>query len=139
MNTAENKQLLQHVFAEMSNGNTKPFGEILADDVRWTIIGRTKYSKTYEGKQTVYYESKQTVYKELLEPLFSQFANQYANQARRFVAEADYIVVEARGRVTTKTGKEYNNEYCYIFRFADGKVRELTEYFDTAMIDRTLE
>ena len=131
MNSIENKQLLQRVFAEMSNGNTKPFGEILADDVRWTIIGTTKYSKTYEGKQTVY--------EELLEPLFSQFANQYANQAHRFVAEADYVVVEARGRVTTKTGKEYNNEYCYVFRFADGKVRELTKYCDTAMIDRTLE
>lgn len=131
MNTAENKQLLQRVFAEMANGNTKPFGEILADNVRWKIIGSTRYSKVFEGKQIVY--------KELLEPLFSQFANQYANRAHRFIAEEDYVVVEARGRVSTKAGKEYNNEYCYVFRFADGKARELTEYCDTAMIDRTLE
>lgn len=131
MNAAENKQLLQHVFAEMSNGNTKPFGEILADDLRWTIIGTTKYSKTYEGKQTVY--------KELLEPLFSQFANQYENHAHRFIAEDDFVVVQSRGRVTTKAGKEYNNEYCYVFRLEGGKVTELTEYCDTAMIDRTLE
>lgn len=131
MSASENKQLLQHVFAEMSNGNTKPFGEILADDLRWTIIGTTKYSKTYEGKQAVY--------KELLEPLFFQFANQYENHAQRFIAEDDFVVVQSRGRVTTKAGKEYNNEYCYVFRLEGGKVTELTEYCDTAMIDRTLE
>lgn len=131
MSASENKQLLQHVFAEMANGKTKPFGEILADDVRWKIIGTTRYSKTYEGKQAVY--------KELLEPLFSQFANQYENHAQRFIAEDDFVVVQSRGRVTTKAGKEYNNEYCYVFRLEGGKVTELTEYCDTAMIDRTLE
>ena len=41
--------------------------------------------------------------------------------------------VEARGKVTTKSGKPYNNSYCYVCRLLDGKLVEVTEYMDTEM------
>jgi uncharacterized protein len=131
MGAAENKQLLQRIFSELSKGNGKPFIESWADDFSWTIIGTTKWSKTYHGKQTVL--------KDLMEPLFSQFAGQYINTAHRFIAEDDHVVVECRGRVTTKSGKQYSNTYCYVIRFEGGKLRELTEYLDTALVEAALE
>ena len=96
MSAAENKQLMQNIFTELSKGNGVPFVESLADDICWTIIGSTKFSGTYRGKQAVL--------NELLRPLFSRFADQYTNTAYRFIAEDDYVVVECRGRVTTKSG-----------------------------------
>jgi hypothetical protein len=60
-----------------------------------------KWSKAYAGKPAVQ--------NELLGPLFSQFANRYRNDAHRFIAEGDFVVVEARGKVTTKAGVPYNN------------------------------
>jgi ketosteroid isomerase-like protein len=50
---AENKQLMQDIFAEMAKGNGKLFVDSMADDFRWTIAGATKWSRTYEGKQAV--------------------------------------------------------------------------------------
>ncbi len=44
MGAAENKQLLQHIFAELAAGNSKPFVDSFADDIRWTLIGSTKWS-----------------------------------------------------------------------------------------------
>lgn len=131
MSAGENKQLMQRIFAELAKGNSKPFLDSLADDVRWTIIGTTAWSRTYEGKQAVL--------NELLRPLFSQFADQYTNTAQRFIAEDDFVVVECRGRVTTKSGQPYNNTYCYVLRLADGKVRELTEYLDTQLVATVLD
>jgi ketosteroid isomerase-like protein len=32
----------------------------------------------------------------------------------------------------------YNNNYCYVCRLADGKLRELTEYCDTQLIATAL-
>jgi ketosteroid isomerase-like protein len=130
MSAAQNKQLLQHAFDELARGNGHPFREAMADDVSWTIIGSTSWSRTYNGKQAVL--------DELLTPLFSQFADLYTNTASRFIAEDDHVVVECRGRVTTKTGKPYNNTYCYVCRFADGKLRELTEYSDTQLVTTAL-
>jgi len=130
MGAAENKQLMQNIFSELSKGNGKPFVESLADDICWTIIGSTKWSRTYRGKEAVLTE--------LLRPLFAQFADQYTNTAHRFIAEDDYVVVECRGRVTTKSGTPYNNTYCWVCRVADGKLRELTEYLDTELVTAAL-
>jgi uncharacterized protein len=130
MGAKENKQLMQHAFAEMAKGNNKPFVESWADDFCWTVIGTTSWSGTYRGKHAVL--------EDLMGPLFANFAGRYTNTAQRFIAEDDYVVVECRGQVTTKAGKPYNNTYCYVCRFADGKLRELTDYLDTQLVASAL-
>jgi uncharacterized protein len=129
--TASNKMFMQHVFAELAKGNRKPFAEAMADDFCWTITGSTAWSRTYRGRAAVRAE--------LIEPLFAQFADQYRNNARRFIADEDFVVVQCRGEVTTKKGEPYNNSYCYVVRLAGGKMRELTEYLDTALVERVLD
>jgi len=132
MGAAENKQLMQNIFSELSKGNSKPFVESMADDFRWTVTGTTQWSRTYEGKESVLTE--------LLGQLRSQFADQVRVTAHRFIAEGDYVVVEARGdNNITKAGIPYNNTYCFVFRLSDGKVQGVTEYMDTALVAAALE
>lgn len=130
MNAAQNKQILREAFDELAKGNGKPFVALMADDFCWTIPGTTKWSKTYRGKQSVLGD--------LMKPLFARFAGRYTNAAQRIVAEGDYVVVECRGSVTTKSGMPYANEYCYVIRMADGKMRELKEYLDTELVATAL-
>ena len=89
------------------------------------IAGGTAWSRSWRGKQAVR--------EQLLRPLFERFADTYTNEALRFIAEGDHVVVECRGRVMTKSGKRYDNHYCYICRLAGGRLVELTEYMDTAL------
>jgi uncharacterized protein len=127
----ENKELIQRVFAELANGNGQQLMDALSNDARWTVVGSSPWSRTYEGKPAIT--------NELMRPLFHQFANQYKARAIRIVAEDDVVVVEARGEATTKSGKPYNQTYCYVFHLADGKVRELTEYLDTDLVNQVLD
>jgi hypothetical protein len=131
MGAAENKDLLQHAFTEVAKGDSRPFVELLADDVRWTIIGSTAWSRTYEGKQSVL--------EDLLRPLGEQLHGRNIIAAHRFVAEDDVVVVEARGRNSTTSGVRYHNEYCMVFRLAGGRIRELTEYADTQLMASALQ
>jgi ketosteroid isomerase-like protein len=126
-----NKALLQSVFAETAKGNGRPVVDLLSDDVRWTIIGTTAWSRTYSGKHAVV--------KELLGPLSAQLGASNVITAKRFIAEDDLAVVEGEGHNHTASGKPYANSYCWVFRFREGRVIELTEYTDTALIDSTLE
>jgi ketosteroid isomerase-like protein len=131
MNATDNKQRLQAAYAQLEQGNGRPFVDLMADDFCWTILGSTAWSRSYRGKQTVR--------DELLTPLFAQFATQYTNRALRFIAEDDLVVVECRGSVQTVRGQPYNNTYCNVCRFGpDGKLVDLTEYMDTALIDAVL-
>ena len=131
MGATENKQLVQRVFSEMEEGNSRPFVESLADGVRWTVIGSTRWSGTYDGKKAVLAD--------LLGPLSARLDGRYRLTAHRFIAEDDHVVVEARGRNTTKKGLPYENTYCWVCRVADGKIQELTEYADTELVTAVLE
>ena len=131
MSTAENKELMRQAFEALGAGDSRPFVDSLADDVRWTITGSTEWSGTYYGKQEV-----QT---RLLGPLVAQFADRYTARAERLIAEDDHVVVEFRGSVITTAGLDYNNTYCYVCRLAGGKVREIREYWDTALAAAVLE
>jgi len=101
----------------------------MADDFHWTVTGSTKWSKTYDGKQAVLTE---------LGTLSSKISGRIRATAHRFIAEGDHVVVEARGNNTTKKGTPYNNTYCFVFRIAEGKLKELTEYMDTELVTAAL-
>lgn len=130
MSATENKELMRQIFSELAKGNSQPFVESMADEFSWTITGTTKWSKKYDGKRAV------------LEGLFgglrAKLAPPIVIEASRFIADGDYVAVEARGRNTTKNGIRYNNTYCWVFRLADGKLRELTEYLDTELVTAAL-
>ena len=130
MGTAENKQLLQRVFAEMAKGNGRALVEIMADDVAWTIQGSSPWARTYQGKRAVI--------DELLKPLAKRFATPYRATAKRILADGDCVVVESRGEATTTDGKPYNNYYCFVFRLDGGRIREITEYMDTELVTSAL-
>ena len=130
MTAAANKQLLQSIFSELAKSNSKPFVDAMADDFRWTISGTTKWSRSYDGKQAVLTE--------LLGPLRTTLDGKITTTAHRFIAEGDHVVVEARGRNVTKAGAPYNNTYCFVFRLAGGKLREVTEYLDTELVTAAL-
>jgi ketosteroid isomerase-like protein len=131
MNTIDNKALVQHIHDELDKGNGQVFVDSLADDASWTLEGSTPWSRTYRGKKAIR--------EELLNPLFAQFAGPYVSKTERIIAEGDRVVVLFSGDVPTKAGKRYNNRYCYVYRLEGGKVKELTEYFDTALVQEALQ
>ncbi len=126
MGAAENKQFIINTFAELSKGNGEAFLGALADDIRFTIIGTSKYSGTFKGKQELI--------SKLLAPLNAQVEGGMAITPDNLIAEGDFVVMQARGKALSKNGQRYDNTYCHVFRFANGKVQEVTEYLDTELI-----
>ena len=130
MSDLTNKQIMQNIFSEMARGESKLFVESMADDFRWILPGTNQWSRTFDGKNAVLTE--------LFGMLGSKIAGPIITTAQRFIADGDYVVVEARGKSTTKTGIPYNNSYCFVFRLADGKLKEVTEYMDTELATAAL-
>jgi ketosteroid isomerase-like protein len=124
MSAAENKEVVRKMNAAKS---LDAMLGMMADDIRWTIIGSTKFSGTFNGKKELL--------DRLMYPLFAQMESMGTASTDNVIAEGDYVVVQTRGSGRrTKTGKDYNNTYCMVFRIADGKIKEVTEYCDTELI-----
>src|SRR5271170_6802469 len=124
MGATENKEVVRQM---REATGLVPMLATMSDDVRWTIIGTTKYSGTMNGKQEII--------DKLLHPIFAQLENMGSNHLDNVIAEGDFVVVQqhASGR-KTKTGNPYNNTYCLVFKVIDGKIKEITEYLDTELI-----
>ncbi|KQY35846.1 ketosteroid isomerase [Caulobacter sp. Root487D2Y] len=129
--TDDNRQLMQDIFDGLARGDARPFLDTLDETTVWRLTGTNAWSGVYTGKTAIR--------RDLLTPLFAQFADQYVNVADAIIAEGDTVVVECRGKVTTKTGKRYDNRYCWVCRLADGKIVSLTEYMDTELVATALE
>jgi len=130
MSASENKELMEEIFVGLANRNGTLLTERMSEDFRWINIGTTKWSGTFDGKAAVQ--------RDLLAPLRARLVERSRTVAHRFIAEGDYVVVEARGDNVTRAGMPYNNEYCFVFRLSGGKIQEVREYSDTALIDAVL-
>ncbi len=129
MGMAENKQAVRHNFEQLANGNGAPLLDSLADDVQWTIIGTTSLSKTFNGKQDVI--------DGLLVPFGAALVDGHIHiHVDNMLGEGDFVVVQGRGEAMTKRGVAYNNTYCWVYRFWDGKIASITEYLDTELVTR---
>ena len=124
MSAAENKELIRKMGEA---GSLDAMLGMLADDVRWTVVGQTTFSGTFKGKKELL--------DRLIYPLVSQMESMGTSTTDNVIAEGDCVVVQTRahGR-RTKSGKDYNNTYCMVYRIADGSIKEVTEYCDTELI-----
>jgi uncharacterized protein len=130
MTVIDNKALIQDIMDARARRDPGPFIAAMADDFVWRITGSTAWSGDYVGKADVL--------ERLIKPLRAQFTAPNSLTLSRIIAEGDYVVAECRGNATTLAGDLYANTYCFVIRVADGKLRELTEYMDTALVERVL-
>ena len=56
-----------------------------------------------------------------------------------FTIDGDKIAVEAESYMKLKNGKEYRNQYHFLFEFRDGKIARVKEFMDTAYALRMFE
>jgi ketosteroid isomerase-like protein len=130
MSAAENKKLMEGIFAKVAAGERELFVDSLADDVTMTVTGQYSWSQTFRGKPA------------LLGGLYGHLRTLLVEPRRtiplRFIADGDFVVVEAKGDMVTKAGVRYDNDYCLIYRLADGKIVEIREYQDSTLCERVL-
>jgi len=125
--TDATRSLVVRAFAAYERGDSQPLFDAVADDVRWTIRGTNPLSGEYHGKQEFLEATYARLAKVLKEPV--------KPRVRRIVVEDDLAVVEWRGRPTSTADQPYDNEYCWIMRVTDGRIVEVTAYFDGALVE----
>jgi uncharacterized protein len=135
MSAEANRKLIEEIFAAAANPDPairdrSLFTASLADDVKWVVTGQYSWSRTFTGKQSVL--------NDLHGHVRSLLVERTRTIAHRFIADGDHVVVEAKGNNLTKTGVRYDNDYCLVFRLADGKIREIREYCDSVLTEKAL-
>ena len=53
MSAADNKKLMETIFAAVAAGDRSSYVDALADDVTMTVTGQYSWSQTFHGKESV--------------------------------------------------------------------------------------
>jgi ketosteroid isomerase-like protein len=130
----ENIRLLNRYFSAMSVGDWETVEGMYHDDIVVHMAGTTPASGRLEGKEAV---TKDLIAQQVLAALDVEKV-QFAKRWKIMCADDERVVAIMEGGGPTRSGERYDQTYCEIFRFRDGKVIEMHAFLDTALVERAL-
>jgi len=128
MSNDARKDLIRRAFAAMGQGDPAAILQLFSPAVVYTVIGSTRFSCTARGMDEMMTR--------IVMPLSASLASPLLLHVDHMIAEGNCVAWQARGEVLLQSGAPYNNTYCFVFRFDGEQVVEVTEYLDTALVER---
>jgi uncharacterized protein len=122
--TEQNKVTVKEFLEVFSTGDVDGILERLQDDATWWISGSLEGMSGTKSKEEMgtLLGGVTTIYKGGALPLAPV----------SMVAEGDRVAVEAEGRAELTNGRVYEPKSAFVFEVADGRIRSIREYIDTA-------
>ena len=124
--TETNRQVVADAFRTWEQG-TYVFGELLSEDVVWTIHGT--------GPAAGVYTDMTTFVEQAAKPVTSRLASPLLPKVHHIWAEGDTVIIRWDGSASTTGGGIYENQFLWIFKMKDGLVTEAEAFLDLRAYD----
>jgi uncharacterized protein len=128
MNTLQsNKDIAQALIAAINRGDRAGMLELLAPDVVWQVprSAVAPYAGEHHGAAHVT--------EMMLGAVTHSFdANGVDHVPGLVIAEGEWVLVETRMTAAKPDGRRYDNDYAFVLRIVDGRIRVIREHVDTA-------
>jgi ketosteroid isomerase-like protein len=123
MSVEANKQMVKSTWEAFVKGDLKTAFGNMSDEVSWLIPGNlSNLSGLRKGKPAIL---------EFARNAARTFPNGLQTQINRVYGEGDTVILELTNRGKLANGRDYENEYCFVFELEAGKIRRVREYVDT--------
>ncbi|HZP45388.1 MAG TPA: nuclear transport factor 2 family protein [Candidatus Binataceae bacterium] len=123
MSVESNKQLVTDFWKAFAGGDIKTAFAMLSDEVSWLIPGNLpELSGLRKGKAEILNFARTAA---------KTFPSGLRSEIRRVYGDGETVLVEMTNRGKLFNGRDYENEYCFVFEIEGGKIRRVREYVDT--------
>ncbi len=125
-------EYVTELFANLENNNSAKFFEQVADDVNWEVMGTHPLAGMYHSKQS------------FIDATFARLnkilATGVVMQVNHIFTDKNFAIVEMKSLSIAKSGKPFNNTYCWVVKFNDNKIiTDVRAYVDSVVIQRTID
>jgi ketosteroid isomerase-like protein len=117
---------VRKLFKGLENGDGSAFFAHVADDVHWTVMGTHPLAGDYRSKADFIAGTFAKL--GLVLPKGTQL------HVEHLFVDGDRALVELRSLATAVNGMRFDNRYCWIVFFEDGKIVRVRAYLDSAMV-----
>ena len=133
MSTDTTRALIDDFYTALKRGDRARLLEILAPDAVWIPPATAPVPRT-EGAEAIADALGSRIVRDTFD-----LSQPFAMEVRRVVVDGDVAVVQQRITATAKaTGAAYDNQYCWVYEFRDGRLAVLEEYADTIVAGRAM-
>jgi hypothetical protein len=123
MSVESNKELVTNFWESLAKGDIKTAFANLSEEVTWLIPGNLPdFSGTRKGKAEILNMARGAA---------KRFPGGLTSEIRRIYCDGDTVVIEMTNRGKLFNGRDYENEYCFVFEIDADKIRRIREYVDT--------
>jgi|ERR1700722_4606204 ketosteroid isomerase-like protein len=123
MSAEQNKEMVKATWTAFGKGDIKTAFGNMADNVSWLIPGNISgVSGVKRGKDEIV-KFMTSIAGVMPEGMHSEISRAYA--------DGDTVILEVTNKAKVSNGKNYENEYCFVFEVENGKIRRIREYTDT--------
>jgi hypothetical protein len=119
------------IFKNLETGDGGAFFAHVADNVDWIVEGTHPLAGHYHSKADFLAHTFQRLDKVL--PQGTQLQVEHA------LVSGNWAVVELHSLATAKNGLRFDNRYCWVCRFSDGKIVQVPAYLDSALVARLFQ
>jgi uncharacterized protein len=126
----DNRRAVRAAFLPWEQGDSGPFFDLVADDVRWTVIGSTPVSGVYESKQALISGA--------FGPLLERLDGRLVTRLIDISADGDKVFLQHESSGVTTDGIPYEQVYCFAMKMRDLRIVEIVAYLDTELLARVL-
>jgi ketosteroid isomerase-like protein len=117
-----NRQTIQTAFDAWSAETGGPF-DLLAEDARWTIVGRSDAAGAYATKAEFI--------DKVIAPFNARMVAGIRPTIRSIHADGDTVIVFFDASGEAIDGVRYENTYAWFMRLEEGRVVEVSAFFDS--------
>ena len=122
---------VKNLFKNLESGDGAAFFDGVADNVDWIVEGHHPLAGHYYTKS------------DFLAGTFSKLAKVLPNGTQLHVTNVlisdDWAIVELASLATAKNGLRFDNKYCWVTRWDNGKIVLVRAYLDSAMVQRLFD
>ncbi len=126
MSVEANKELVKNFWGAFSKGDIKGAFALLSDEVSWLIPGNLpNLSGLRKGKAEILNFARGAA---------KMFPSGLKSEIHRVYGDGNTVLIEMTNRGKLFNGRDYDNEYCFVFEVEEGKIRRVREYVDTQKV-----
>jgi ketosteroid isomerase-like protein len=117
---------VREIFRGLEHGDGDAFFAHVADDVDWTVMGTHPLAGNYHSKAS------------FIAGTFAKLGQVLPEGAQlhvdHLIVKDDQAVVELHSLATASNGMRFDNRYCWIVFFENGRIVRVRAYLDSAMV-----
>lgn len=119
---ARNRLKVEAAFAAWRDGNGSPY-DLLADDVNWTIVGRSDASRTYASREAFMHE--------VIQPFNARMRGRLNPTIRSIHVDGEDVIIFFDANGIALDGESYSNTYAWFWTMREGRVVRAYAFFDS--------